>query len=58
MDKVKDQYTMTQMGEKVKEVYEQIFSDRKEQLIKALPTPLEGEVIEIGNDETNTETKS
>ncbi len=59
MDNLKDSYTIPQMEVKVKEVYEKIFSDRKEDLIKAIPeeTELEGEVIEMGIDNTETETK-
>jgi hypothetical protein len=57
--KVKDQFTIPQMAEKVKEVYEKIFNERKEELTKALPeeTELEGEVIEMGTDNTEIETK-
>jgi glycosyltransferase involved in cell wall biosynthesis len=60
MGKSKDTYTMNQMSEKVKEVYEKIFSDRKEELINSIPkeTELEGEVIELGDDNKETETVS
>lgn len=56
MSKLKDSYTVPQMEEKVKEVYEKIFGDRKEELIKTLPKEdLEGEVIELGSDNTEKE---
>jgi hypothetical protein len=58
MRKLKDEYTITQLTENVKEVYEKIFNERKENLTKSLPveTVLEGEVIEMG-DNTEIETK-
>jgi hypothetical protein len=59
MGKLKDEYTMTQLTDNVKVVYEKIFNDRKEALINTLPkeTELEGEVIEMGSDNTEIETK-
>lgn len=51
MSKLKDKYTIEQESEKVKEVYEKIFEDRISEFNKALP--LEGEVIEMGEDTTN-----
>ena len=60
MSKVNDQFTMSEMATKVKEVYEGIFNERKEELIKKLPKKLEGEVITFDNvsdDNTNTENK-
>ena len=61
MRKLKDSYTIPQMEVKVKEVYEQIFNERREELSSTLPkeeTLEEGEVIEIGNDNTKEEIKS
>jgi hypothetical protein len=59
MEKTNNIHTMDQLTTNVKEVYEKIFSDRKEELTKALPeeTELVGEVIEMGNDNTEIETK-
>ena len=60
MDKLKDSYTIDAMAVRVKEVYENIFNERKEHFTTALaqqPTELVGEVIEIGDDNTETEIK-
>tara|TARA_R110002126_G_scaffold252645_1_gene395754 strand:+ start:48 stop:1160 length:1113 start_codon:yes stop_codon:yes gene_type:complete len=62
MSKVKDMYTVGQMESKVKEVYEKIFNERKQELMNTLPAEteleLETEVIEMGNDNTDKEIKS
>jgi hypothetical protein len=57
MGEVKDKYTIPQMEIKVKEVYEKIFTERKDELLKSIPTELEGEVIDVSGDNTETETK-
>jgi len=51
MAKLKDTNTMSQMEDKVKEIYEKIFNERKQALINSQPieTELEGEVIEMDN---------
>jgi hypothetical protein len=56
MATINDRYTISEMESKVKEVYENIFNERKAELIKALPTQLEGEVIEMSGDNTNETT--
>ena len=50
MAEIKDKYTYEQQKEKVKEVYESLFSERKTELTNSLPAELEGEVIELGED--------
>jgi glycosyltransferase involved in cell wall biosynthesis len=64
MSKVKDSYTISEMTEKIKEVYEGIFNGRKEELVKALEAEIgketdeNAEVIEIGDDNKKEEIKS
>ena len=58
MSKVKELYTMEQMSDKVKEVYENIFNERKEELSSKLPkdqTDENVEVIEVGDNNNQKE---
>jgi hypothetical protein len=55
MESTRGKYTEEQQKGKIKEVYEKIFTDRKNELESSLPNELEGEVIEMGDDNTNTE---
>ena len=60
MSKTKDLYSMEEMSNKVKEVYEKIFSERKEELLSTLPKERieEGEVVNLGDDNVKQEIKS
>jgi hypothetical protein len=55
MESVKGSYSSEDQKKKIEEVYTKYFNNRKEELEKTLP--LEGEVIELGDDNTVKETE-
>jgi len=59
MEGVKDMYKIDDQKTKIEEVYTKYFDTRKQELINSLPLEpeLEGEVIEMGDDNNENETK-
>ena len=50
MSQLNDKYTSEQQKEKIKEVYEKIFNERKDEMVSKLPKELEGEEISLENN--------